>query len=382
MLRGHPWIFAGALADEPSDVVPGDTVEITAADGTWLARGAWSPSSHIRIRVWTRNRDEPVDAGWIQRRLEQSVAWRVRLGLVGPGLACRLVFGESDGLPGLVVDRYDHTVVCQFSAVGMERWKPVVAEALSGLEGVVSVFERSDIPSRRYEGLEPMTGLLAGREPKGPVEIREGDCRYRVDVRAGHKTGFYLDQRVNRGLVAGWAAGRRMLNAFSYTGAFGIAALRAGAAHVVQVDSSGPALNLARDQASLNDIDPARCECVEADVGQYLRRCRDAARTFDLVVLDPPKFAETKTQVEGACRAYKDINLLALKLLAPGGLLFTFSCSGHISPDLFHKVVASAGVDARRSARIVGWMDQPADHPVGLEFPESRYLKGLIVAAD
>jgi 23S rRNA (cytosine1962-C5)-methyltransferase len=297
--------------------------------------------------------------------------------------AYRLVNAESDGLPGLIVDRYGPYLVCQFLAAGAERWKSEIVSALADLAGatigpLAGIYERSDVDVRAKEGLPLSAGPLWGEPPPEIVTIQEHGCCFQVQIAAGHKTGFYLDQRENRALLARYSAGTEVLNGFAYTGGFGVWALRGGARHVTNVDTSGAALALAAANAALNGFEPAQTENVEGDVFQVLRRYRDAGRAFDLIVLDPPKFAETRSQVERAARGYKDINLLAFKLLRPGGVLFTYSCSGLVSPDLFQKIVAGAALDAGREAQIVRRLSQGPDHPVALSFPEGEYLKGLV----
>jgi 23S rRNA (cytosine1962-C5)-methyltransferase len=356
----------------------GDTVDVRAHDGSWLARAAHSPASQIRARVWTFDEAEPVDESFFATRLDAAVAARARL--VGSGLdAYRLVYAESDGLPGVIVDRYADHLVCQLSSAGAERWRGTLVEQLGRRLEPAGIYERSDSGARRLEGLEQRAGAVAGAEPPDVIEIREGECRYLVDVRAGHKTGFYLDQRESRALVHARAGGADVLNCFSYTGGFGIAAAVGGALSVTNLETSAPANVLAKRNAELNGIGTDRFTIDARDVFEALRAYRDARRSFDLVVLDPPKFAESRAHVERAARGYKDLNLLAFKLLRPGGLLVTFSCSGHMKPDLFQKVVADAALDAGRNALILDWLRQPADHPTALAFPEASYLKGLVV---
>ncbi|OPZ30673.1 MAG: Ribosomal RNA large subunit methyltransferase I [Lentisphaerae bacterium ADurb.BinA184] len=379
ILRRHPWLFSGAIECTEGAPQAGDTVDVLASDGAWLARGAWSPHSQIAVRVWTFTAAQPVGAEWFRARLAAAIAARARWLGDAPRPACRLVNAESDGLPGLVVDRYAGFLVCQFLSAGTEAWRDaIVQELIRLLPATAGVYERSDVDVREKEGLQPCAGVLWGEAPPEAVEIAEGPCRYLVDIQHGHKTGFYLDQRDNRAAVAEFANGREILNAFSYSGAFAVAALRAGATRAVNVDSSAEALALAARNVALNDLDPARLENTQADVFQFLRLCRDARRQFDLIILDPPKFAATRGQVEKACRGYKDINRLAFKLLRPGGLLATFSCSGHVDRDLFQKVVADAALDAGCEARILRWLSQSGDHPCALAFPEGLYLKGLI----
>jgi len=379
--RRHPWVFAGAIARVEGTPECGETVEIRSAGGALLGRGAYSPASQIRVRVWTFDSDEAVDEAFFRRRLARAAARRARPEY-GAAAACRLVHGESDGLPGIVVDRYGPWLVCQFLTAGAERVRQIVARELQALFPGAPLYERSEAEARQREGLEPRQGPLTGRAPEELVEIAERDCRFLVDLVNGHKTGFYLDQAENRGLVGAYAAGREVLNAFAYTGGFGIAALRAGAERVVNVESSAPALALAARHVELNGLDPRRVEQIEGNVFEVLRKFRDARRRFGLIVLDPPKFAEVRAQAHKAARGYKDINLLAFKLLQPGGVLFTFSCSGGVDLELFRKIVADAALDAGRSAAVVRVLTQSPDHPVALAFPEGLYLKGLVCVAD
>lgn len=377
--RRHPWVFSGAVDDVSGSPAPGTTVLVRASDGTALGRAAYSPDSQIRARMWTFEPDEQVDEEFVTRRVVEAASRRA--GLLGDGStdSARLVFSEADGVPGLTADRYGDTVVCQLTTVGADAWRDVLADALVGLPGVACVYERSDADVREREGLASRVGLLRGPEPDPGLVAHEDGLRYAVDVAGGHKTGFYLDQRDSRRAVAAHAAGRRVLNVFSYTGAFGVIASRHGAASVAQVDSSSPALDLAEHNARLNGCEPG--ERLEGDAFTVLRGLRDRARQYDLILLDPPKLALSDRHVEKASRAYKDLNLLALKLLAPGGMLMTWSCSGAMTMDLFQKVVAGAALDARREVRIEGRLHQPSDHPVPLSFPEAEYLKGLILTA-
>lgn len=379
--RGHPWVLSGSVADVVGDPGPGATVDVLAGDGRWLARGGYSPASQIRCRVWTFAEAEAVDAGFFRRRLADALEYRSRLGLWDPGnTAMRLVNAESDGLPGVVIDRYEEVLVGQFLTWPAEAWKGTLAELALELTGCRSFYERSDTAARERDGLEPVAGLLRGEEPPLRVTFREGGLAYAADIRQGHKTGFYLDQRENRRRAALACAGKDVLNAFCYSGAFGIAALAAQARFVLQVDISADALELARANAALNGLDEARCQYLCGDVFEELRRLRDRRASFDVVILDPPRFAETRSQVERACRGYKDINLLGMKLLRPGGRLFTFSCSGAMTPELFHKVVADAAADAGREAVVLQTLSQGPDHPCLLRVPETHYLKGLELA--
>jgi len=374
----HPWIFSGAIATADAPPEPGGTVDVLSADGAFLARAAWSPASQIRARVWTFDPREPIDAGFFMRRVARAVAARAPMQDTDH-TGCRLIHGESDGLPGVVADRYADTVVLQLSSAGAERWRDAIVAALSAATAAACVFERSDADVRKLEGLPPRIGLAHGALPDA-VTFVEDRLVYRADVVAGQKTGFYLDQRANRAAVRALAAGREMLNAFCYTGGFTLAALAGGATRVVSIDSSADAIALARENVARNPTLPAdRAEWCEADAFAELRKLRDRGAGFDLAVLDPPKFAPTAAHAERAARAYKDINLLALKLLRPGGLLATFSCSGGIDAGLFRKIVAGAALDAGVDASVIGQFAAGADHPVALAFPEGDYLKGLLI---
>lgn len=378
LLRRHPWIFSGSIARLEGEAQPGETVQIAAAEGTPLALGAYSPHSQITARVWSFDPSTRVDAGFFRQRLTQALQLRRQLAASLATTACRLVNAEADGLPGVIVDQYGDFLVCQFLSAGAEAHRQELVAVLQELVPCAGIYERSEAAVRAKEGLEPRAGLLWGAEPPAQIEIAEGECRFLVEVRTGHKTGFYLDQRDNRRLLAQYAADREVLNCFAYTGAFGIWALRNGAAKVTNVEESAPALELGSRHIELNGLDAAKLENVEGDVFKVLRQYRDGRRSFDLIVLDPPKFAESQHQVERACRGYKDINLLALKLLRPGGVLFTCSCSGQVGPDLFQKVVADAALDAGREVQILQRLSQAADHPVRGSFPEAGYLKGLV----
>ncbi len=378
LLRRHPWIFSGAVARVVGDPAAGETVDVLLQDGSRVARGAFSPRSQIVVRVWTFEPDEDVTPDFFRGRIERAAALRGSSARSDDPGAARLVNAESDGLPGVIVDRYGAWLVIQALATGADRWRDCIAAELARIIPGRGIYERSDVDVREKEGLEKRSGLLSGNEPPELIEILEGPCRYLVDVRRGHKTGFYLDQRENRAAVAEYAAGADMLNCFSYTGGFGVAALAAGAGRVTNIDSSAAELDLSRRIVELNGFDGGAVEHVEGDAFAILRRYRDEGRSFDLVVLDPPKFAQSRAHLERASRGYKDINLLAMKLLRAGGTLFTFSCSGLLAPELFQKIVADAALDAGRDARIVRRLSQAADHPVALPFPEGAYLKGLV----
>lgn len=379
VLRRHPWIFSGAIERVDGEPASGDAIAVLAQDGRFLGWAAYSPSSQIRGRLLETDRDSQPGAAWLRRRLEQALGRRKASVPADAGDAMRLVNAEADGLPGLIIDRYADTLVVQILSAGAERWRTMLAETLPAITGCAHVFERSDAEVRALEGLQPRVGTIIGGAPAGPLVITEHGLRYSVDVAAGQKTGFYLDQRESRRRIGELARGREALNAFCYTGGFSLSMLAGGARSVLSIDSSGPALAMARANAELNGLQTAAAQWLEADVFVELRRLRNAGRSFDLIVLDPPKFAPTARLAEAAARGYKDINLNALKLLRPGGLIATFSCSGGISADLFQRIVAGAAADAGVSATIVEHYAAAADHPVLLEFPEGDYLKGLLL---
>ena len=377
LLRKHPWVFQGSVEKGKAD--PGETVRVESHSGQFLAWAAFSPSSMIRVRAWSFDEAERIDAAFFQRRVEAALAMRARLGIRSNGV--RLVHGEADGLPGLIVDRYDDILSAQFLSAGTERWKAMIADALLAATGCTRLYERSDSGVRQMEGLAPVKGWLRG-DGATAVTLHEHDIRLSVDVEEGHKTGYYLDQRENRALFARLVRQfgcQSVLNCYSYTSGFSVAALAGGATEVVSVDSSGPALARASAHVELNGFDPAHHTALDADVNGTLRQMLKDGRQFDAIVLDPPKFAPSAAHADRASRAYKDINRLGLKLLKPGGLLLTFSCSGGIGADLFHKIVAGAGLDAGVDAYILQRLEASSDHPTTVNFPEGEYLKGLVL---
>lgn len=378
VLQRHPWIFSGAIQTVTGNPGSGDTVEVFSSNGQWLCYAAYSPISQIRARVWSWVKEDHINENFLEKRIYQSIKLRHDLELNKKTDAIRLVHGESDGLPGLVMDQYGEIVVIQSLSAGVDKWKQEITGITCKATGAATVYERSDVDVRKLEGLSEESGLLAGRQPSDEITINENNIRCLVDIQKGQKTGFYLDQRDNRSLAGKLAHGRTVLNCFSYSGGFSLQAIAGGAESVLSIDSSSEAMAMAKRNLELNDLPSNRTEWMEEDVFQALRGLRDRGRSFDMIILDPPKFAPTAAHVAKAARAYKDINLLAFKLLKPGGLLFTFSCSGGITPDLFQKIVAGAALDANVDARIVQWMNQSADHPVLLSFPEGYYLKGLV----
>ena len=377
--RRHPWVFSGAVAHVEGDPAAGDTVEIRDAAGKALALAAYSPRSQIRARAWSFDPGAAVDAAFLRARLQRSLTLREGLPAARHTNAMRLVHGESDGLPGLVVDRYADVLVAQFLSAGADRWREALLDALVELTGCEGVFERSDAEVRRLEGLGPRAGFVRGDRAAARCAIVEYGLDFHVDVEQGQKTGFFLDQRDNRQRVRALASGRAVLDGFCYTGGFSVAALAGGASRVLALESSAAALAVARENVAANQVDASRMEFEQADVFARLRQLRDGNARYDLIVLDPPKFAPTAAQARNAARAYKDINLLAFKLLSPGGMLATFSCSGGVSAELFQSIVAGAALDAGAEAKIIERFGAAPDHPVALEFPEGEYLKGLLL---
>jgi 23S rRNA (cytosine1962-C5)-methyltransferase len=378
VLNRHPWIFSGAIKNIEGECADGDIVTVVDSRGSFLAQGYLNRRSQITVRLLSWIEEETIDRSFFRHRLEQATTVRRPLQEDPATNAYRLVNAESDFLPGLVVDRYNEYLVIQFLTLGIERWKREIASLLGELLLSRGIYERSDVEVREKEGLPLATGLLAGQERPALVHIIENGHRFIVDIKRGQKTGFYLDQRENRQKLSRYCRGKTVLNCFAYTGAFAVYAAGAGAKKVVNVESSAEALKLAQRNMALNGFDGRDDEYVEGDVFQVLRQYREEGRSFDLIVLDPPKFAYSQAQVQAACRGYKDINLLAMQMLRPGGILFTFSCSGLVSPDLFQKVVFGASVDAGRDVQIIEKLTQGFDHPILLSFPESEYLKGFI----
>jgi 23S rRNA (cytosine1962-C5)-methyltransferase len=381
VLRRHPWVFSGAVNMVEGEPVDGHTFDVYDSKTNWLARGSYSSKSQITVRLLTYDQDEVIDESFWDRKIRDAISFRKDLTEIQNNDAYRLIHAESDGLPGIVVDRYGEYLVCQFSSAGAEFWKKVIISKLMEIWPCKGIFERSDSDSRLKEGYPARVITLAGSPPPSLIQIRENSLQFMVDVHKGHKTGFYLDQSVNREKIMAYCKDRYVLNAFSYSGGFGIAAAKAGATLVTNVDSSEEAIQLAKDNFLINNINDGT-EYVCEDVFNYLRTCRDSRKQFDVIILDPPKFVASVSQLSGGARGYKDINLLAFKLLKPGGILATFSCSGYVKPDLFQKIVSDAAIDAGRRARILDYLFQSPDHPVSLSFPEGLYLKGLICKVD
>ncbi|CVA06265.1 MULTISPECIES: 23S rRNA (cytosine(1962)-C(5))-methyltransferase RlmI [Serratia] len=377
LLRRHPWVFSGAVQRVEGKAHSGETIDILDSQGKWLARGAYSPESQIRARVWTFQQDEEINIDFFIRRLQQAQSWRdwvaQRDGLDG----YRLIAGESDGLPGITIDRFQNFLVLQLLSAGAEYQRPALLSALQHCYPECSIYDRSDVAVRKKEGLPLAQGPVLGDLPPELLPITEHGMKLLVDIQQGHKTGFYLDQRDSRLAARNYSAGRRVLNCFSYTGAFAVSALMGGCAQVISVDTSQAALDIAKQNVELNKLDLNKAEFVRDDVFQLLRNYRTQGEKFDLIIMDPPKFVENKNQLASACRGYKDINMLALQLLNPGGILLSFSCSGLMPTDLFQKILADAAVDAGRDVQFIEQFRQAADHPVIATYPEGLYLKGF-----
>ena len=387
--RRHPWVFSGAIDRVDGEPQPGETIQVMNSDGQRLALAAYSPESQIQARIWkfgdAKNPikgDSTITADFFAQRITAAKQRRIGLGLTEVTNGYRLISSESDDLPGLIIDHYANYLVLQFLSQGTEFWRDDIIQALRASYPEHNIYERSDVAVREKEGLAKRQGLILGDEPEDSLTIEENGYKLGVDIKGGHKTGFYLDQRDSRKAIQKYVKDKSVLNCFSYTGGFSVSALSAGAAHVTNIDESLPALNIAKANIELNGLNLEQCENIEADVFKHLRLMRDQGKQFDVIILDPPKFADNKSQLKSACRGYKDINLWALKLLKPGGILATFSCSGLISPELFQQTLGNSAIDAGRNLRIIERLNQGADHPTSIFFPEGHYLKGFICQVD
>jgi 23S rRNA (cytosine1962-C5)-methyltransferase len=379
VLRHHPWIFSGAVKNISGEPEPGETIAVVDSKGQFLAWGAYSPQSQIRARIWSWDENQTIDTAFFKERINKAIKLREKWIDQEDTTAYRLVHAESDNLPGLIVDRYNDYLVVQILSAGIERWRDEITQILTDLVDPAGIYERSDVAVRELEGLEEKRGALFGKVPKRPILITENGIKFKVDLMEGQKTGFYLDQRENRQFCREISRGKTMLNCFAYTGGFTAYALAGGADSVLSIDSSEEAIHMAKENVLLNHMSLDKCEWIISDVFEELRTLRDGGRQFDMVILDPPKFAPTAAQAKQAARGYKDINLYGFKLLKPGGTLMTFSCSGGIDERFFQKIVADAALDAEVDARILYRLSQAPDHPTHLAFPEGTYLKGLVV---
>ncbi|AJI94305.1 ribosomal RNA large subunit methyltransferase I [Yersinia ruckeri] len=377
LIRRHPWVFSGAVERIEGKPLPGETIDIMDSQGKWLARGAYSPESQLRARIWTFMQDESIDNAFFIRRLQRAQSWRDWIAQRDGLDSYRLIAGESDGLPGVTIDRFQNFFVLQLLSAGAEYHREALVAALQHCYPDCSIYDRSDVSVRKKEGMELTQGPILGDIPPALLPIKEHGMKLLVDIQQGHKTGFYLDQRDSRLAARNYAKGRRVLNCFSYTGAFAVAALMGGCEQVISVDTSQAALDIAKQNVELNQLDLSKAEFIRDDVFQLLRHYRTQGEKFDMIIMDPPKFVENKNQLASACRGYKDINMLALQLLRPGGILLSFSCSGLMPNDLFQKILADAALDASCDIQFVEQFRQAADHPVIATYPEGLYLKGF-----
>ncbi|MFC3032366.1 class I SAM-dependent methyltransferase [Pseudoalteromonas fenneropenaei] len=376
--RKHPWVFSKAIKKIKGKPGIGDTVEVYTHDGQFLAIAAYSPESQIRARVWSFEPNVAIDADFFERKLRRALDAREQLIAEGGLSGFRLCAAESDGLPGITIDKFQNVLVCQLLSAGAERHKADITAALQRIFPNCTIYERSDVDVRKKEGLEKTTGVLHGKMPQEPVIIQENGLNIEVDIENGHKTGFYLDQRDSRAALERFSKDKEVLNCFCYTGTFSLYALRGGCSKVTNVDVSEQALAIAKRNVEHNQLDLSRVDFVKQDVFKLLRQYREEGKLFDTIVMDPPKFAESKAQLTGACRGYKDINMVAMQILKPGGTLLTFSCSGLMDQNLFQKVVADAALDAGKDLLIMERLNQAGDHPISGNYPEGFYLKGLI----
>jgi 23S rRNA (cytosine1962-C5)-methyltransferase len=378
VLRKHPWIFSGAIDSVKEFKENGEPVDVFSADGKLVAKGAYCPHSQIAVRIFSFYPEEIINPDFFRKKIEDAIQLRKTIINYETTNALRIINAEGDYLPGLVVDKYGDFLVCQFLSAGIEFWKHDIVELLKEFFQPIGILERSDSENRLKEGLEPTKGILYGNGPPDLFEVVENNLKFLVDMKKGHKTGFYLDQRDNRMLISDFAKDKEILNCFSFSAGFSVYALKAGAKKVINLDSSQEALELAEKNLVLNGFTSDKFDNIQDDVFKYLRKLRDTNNTFDMIILDPPKFAESASQITKASRGYKDINLLAMKLLKPGGTLFTFSCSGHITLELFNKIIADAAVDSNKNVHIIKFLSQSSDHIISSNFPEGLYLKGLI----
>ncbi|PST85162.1 class I SAM-dependent rRNA methyltransferase [Pedobacter yulinensis] len=377
-IQRHPWVFSGAVAQIKGKPGNGDVVRLLAFDQEFLGYGFFNGNSRIAVRLMEWDEEKLIDEAWFTARIAQAVS--SRRSLLGSGTdTCRIIFSEADFLPGLIADKYGDFLSLQILSAGMERYKDLLIASLVRELQPKGIFDKSDAAARAHEGLEPSSGSLWGEQPPEFLLIKENGIGYHVNIAEGQKSGFYCDQRENRMLLAGYAKDKTVLDCFSYSGGFSLNALLQGAAHVTSVDSSSLAIETLKQNTALNAFDLSKTEPIQSDVNKQLRAFRDAGRTFDVIVLDPPKYAPSRSALDRAARAYKDLNRLGMLLLNKGGLLATFSCSGAVDLETFKQIIAWAALDAGKEVQVIRQFTQPEDHPVRLSFPEGEYLKGLLV---
>ena len=377
LLRRHPWVFSGAVEKVCGNPESGDTVKVVSSKGEFLARAAYSAHSQLTARCWSFDETENIDEAFFMRRLQRAKNLRDSLQLNAPDGGCRLVYSESDGLPGVVIDRFGEWAVAQFLSAGAEKFRDVIGKYALEVFGLQGIYERSDSSVRGKENLPERKGLLAGKELPQEIEVIENGLRFSIDPKHGQKTGFYFDLRDVRQLVTKYAPGKKMLNAFCFTGGFACAALKAGAKSVLNLDSSRPALLQVEKNLQLNGINSGY-ENRAVDCFDELKRLVAEGEKFDFIILDPPKLVESRNSLERGCRAYQFLARMGYKLLNPGGVMFNLSCSGLMEMPLFQKITCDAALEAGVEASIIGTLRQGADHPVLLTVPETSYLKGLV----
>lgn len=373
----HPWIFSGAIEHIKGKPENGDIVDVRDHSGEFLAKGFYNDQSRVAVRLLEWNEEVTIDESWWRMRIKRAVSARKDLLSAAGTNTYRLIFSEADFLPGLIVDRYADYLSVQILTSGIEKVKGIIVDELAGLLNVKGVFDRSDASARAHDGMDASFGILYGEEPPQFVEVIENGLKYHINIAEGQKSGFFCDQRENRRIVAGYAADKRMLDCFSYSGGFTLNALKNGAAEVISVDSSALAVETLKQNISLNSFGEAKHTAVQSDVNKYLRVLREEGQKFDIIVLDPPKYAPSRSSLDKASRAYKDLNRMAMGLLNSGGLLATFSCSGAVDISHFKQILAWAALDAGKEIQYIYQFCQPEDHPVRSSFPEGEYLKGL-----
>ncbi|MDB5159329.1 MAG: pseudouridine synthase [Mucilaginibacter sp.] len=378
VLQRHPWVFSGAIEQVKGKPANGDIVRLVNAKGDFMAYGFYNDQSRVALRLLEWDESITVNEDWFRHKVADAVAGRNELLSTGATNTCRLIFSESDYLPGLIVDKYADHLAVQVLTSGIEKMMPVIIDELQRLLNPKSVFDKSDASSRQHEGLETTNVVLFGDAPPESVEVKENNILYNINIAEGQKSGFYCDQRDNRKIVAGYAKDKKVLDCFSYTGGFTLNALQNGALSVTSVDSSALAIETLKENIKLNKLDTNKHTAIQSDVNKQLRVFKDEGELFDIIVLDPPKYAPSRSALDRAARAYKDLNRLGMLLLNSGGLLATYSCSGAMNMETFKQVIAWAALDAGKQVQFINQFCQPEDHPVRSSFPEGEYLKGLL----
>jgi 23S rRNA (cytosine1962-C5)-methyltransferase len=377
-LQRHPWVFSGALEKVKGKPEDGDVVKVFAFDNEFLAYGYYNSNSRVAVRLLEWDESQTIDNNWYQNRLKQAIASRQFI-LSEQTNTCRLVFSEADFLPGLIVDQYADFLSLQILSSGIEKVKAEIVEILKAELKPTGIFDKSDATARTHEGLPIENGLLWGENPPEFLAVKENGITYNINIAEGQKSGFYCDQRDNRHILASYTKGKKVLDCFSYSGGFSLNSLANGAASITCVDSSGLAIETLKQNVALNKFDVNKVTTIQSDVNKQLRAFKESGELFDVIVLDPPKYAPSRSALDRAARAYKDLNRLGMLLLEKGGLLATFSCSGAVDIETFKQIIAWAALDAGKEVQIIKQFCQPEDHPVRISFPEGEYLKGLLL---